>query len=140
MLEILIDPFHRVRLSAIGDHVRAMATIGGQSWILGETEGDKHAMLEIRTCPWPDAIGIPRQGPDLIVAGVRVGTDFREVGRLDGRYLSTEVAGGFTGRMIGVSTTLHSEIKSFVYSGTDDPAAFERSCDMAQAAPTPNSG
>ncbi|WP_275669598.1 hypothetical protein [Actinomyces procaprae] len=25
-----------------------------------------------------------------------------ELGRLDGRYLSTEVAGGFTGRVVGV--------------------------------------
>ncbi|TNU72226.1 hypothetical protein FH969_15030 [Miniimonas arenae] len=41
-------------------------------------------------------------GPDQVVLGLRSsdGVD-TEVARVDGRLLSTEVAGGFTGRMIG---------------------------------------
>jgi xylan 1,4-beta-xylosidase len=41
-------------------------------------------------------------GPDEIVLTVDDGSGPRELGRFDGRYLSTEVAGGFTGRVVGV--------------------------------------
>lgn len=44
-----------------------------------------------------------RTGPDTVSFGVEApdGT-FTELSTLDGRYLSTEVAGGFTGRVIGM--------------------------------------
>ncbi|WP_238412651.1 beta-xylosidase family glycoside hydrolase [Saccharothrix deserti] len=44
-----------------------------------------------------------RTGPDTLTFGVEEpdGT-FTALGALDGRYLSTEVAGGFTGRVIGM--------------------------------------
>ncbi|MFF4659111.1 glycoside hydrolase family 43 protein [Streptomyces sp. NPDC001381] len=44
-----------------------------------------------------------RTGPDTVTLGVEVpdGT-FAELASLDGKYLSTEVAGGFTGRVIGM--------------------------------------
>ncbi|MGC3994884.1 MAG: glycoside hydrolase family 43 protein [Propionicimonas sp.] len=41
-------------------------------------------------------------GPDDVVLRVRDDDGVVEVGRIDGRLLSTEVAGGFTGRTIGV--------------------------------------
>ncbi|MET9633839.1 glycoside hydrolase family 43 protein [Lentzea sp. NPDC006480] len=44
-----------------------------------------------------------RSGPDTISFGVEEpGGTFTVLATLDGRYLSTEVAGGFTGRVIGV--------------------------------------
>ncbi|MBR8638519.1 hypothetical protein KEF29_02595 [Streptomyces tuirus] len=45
-------------------------------------------------------------GPDDIELGLGIGdgTGTDVLARLDGRYLSTEVAGGFTGRMVGVWT------------------------------------
>ena len=45
----------------------------------------------------------PCTGPDVVSLGVEQpdGT-FTELATLDGRYLSTEVAGGFTGRVIGM--------------------------------------
>lgn len=43
-----------------------------------------------------------REGPDDIELGVLDDSGFTALARLDGRYLSTEVAGGFTGRMIGL--------------------------------------
>ncbi|MEV4018144.1 hypothetical protein AB0J35_47375 [Nonomuraea angiospora] len=44
----------------------------------------------------------PRKEPDVLRLGVE-GADgaFDVLAELDGRYLSTEVAGGFTGRVIG---------------------------------------
>jgi xylan 1,4-beta-xylosidase len=42
-------------------------------------------------------------------------------GRIDGRYLSTEVAGGFTGRVVGVFCSEgHLDLRSFSYTGADD--------------------
>ncbi len=45
----------------------------------------------------------PRTGPDTVTIGVEE-TDgtFVELASLDGKYLATEVAGGFTGRVIGM--------------------------------------
>jgi xylan 1,4-beta-xylosidase len=41
--------------------------------------------------------------PDLVVLGVEdADGGFVALAELDGRYLSTEVAGGFTGRVIGM--------------------------------------
>jgi xylan 1,4-beta-xylosidase len=48
----------------------------------------------------------PSQGPDELHLGIESGDgDFLTLAQLDGRYLSTEVAGGFTGRVIGMFTT-----------------------------------
>jgi hypothetical protein len=45
----------------------------------------------------------PREEPDLLRFGVEDGNGaFEVLAELDGRYLSTEVAGGFTGRVIGM--------------------------------------
>jgi xylan 1,4-beta-xylosidase len=42
-------------------------------------------------------------GPDRVSLGYEAGTGERRVlAELDGRYLSTEVTGGFTGRVIGM--------------------------------------
>jgi hypothetical protein len=42
-------------------------------------------------------------GPDDVVLSAHDGTGFRELARLDGRYLSTEVACGFTGRVLALA-------------------------------------
>ena len=44
-------------------------------------------------------------GPDDIVLAYRDGVGLHTVARLDGRYLSTEVAGGFTGRMLALGAS-----------------------------------
>ncbi|MFD0685976.1 glycoside hydrolase family 43 protein [Actinomadura fibrosa] len=121
-LEVRIDPFHRLTLSIEDGRVRASTRIGDLRVVLGEMAVAAPPVLELRTQPSEGAVGTPHQGPDLIVVGVRGATGFRELGRLDGRYLSTEVAGGFTGRMIGlVGEGPGAVVKSFVYRGCDDP-------------------
>ncbi|GAB4004084.1 hypothetical protein GCM10029992_48000 [Glycomyces albus] len=58
-------------------------------------------------------------GPDEIVLSCGDGETFRELGRMDGRYLSTEVATGFTGRMLGVSAAAEpSRALSVAYGPT----------------------
>jgi hypothetical protein len=57
-------------------------------------------------------------GPDLIRLGFESDGEFIVLAELDGRYLSTEVAGGFTGRVIGgyaATGTVH--IDWFDYTG-----------------------
>ncbi|MGW0202192.1 beta-xylosidase family glycoside hydrolase [Nonomuraea sp. NPDC003201] len=45
----------------------------------------------------------PRKEPDVVRLGVEAADGaFDVLAELDGRYLSTEVAGGFTGRVIGM--------------------------------------
>lgn len=48
------------------------------------------------------AVDSTTEGPDDLEMAVRLGGAERVLGRIDGRYLSTEVASGFTGRVIGV--------------------------------------
>jgi hypothetical protein len=53
-------------------------------------------------------------GSDLIRLGVRLSGTVQWLADLDGRYLSTEVAGGFTGRVVGVLASGGSaEVLSF---------------------------
>lgn len=55
-------------------------------------------------------------------------TAVAELARLDGRYLSTEVASGFTGQMLAIgSTSAPARVLSVSYSahrGQTDPAAL----------------
>ena len=102
-LELRIDPAHRFALESDGGRVRAIAQAGPLTTVLGELPPTPEAVLELRVVP-PTAPPYSRErGPDVIVAGVRTRDGFTEAARMDGRYLSTEVAGGFTGRMVGVS-------------------------------------
>ena len=41
-------------------------------------------------------------GPDTISIGYEQAGEFTAIAAIDGRYVSTELAGGFTGRMIGI--------------------------------------
>jgi len=125
-LEIRIDPLHRVGLRVAGGLVRATASIGGLEIVLGESQIPTPAVLELRTSPSHETPGAPWRGPDVIIAGVQEEGLFRELGRIDGRYLSSEVAGGFTGRMIGLTAERGQGIvKSFQYKGCDDAALLE---------------
>ena len=61
-------------------------------------------------------------GPDQLVAGIVGDGGFTELGRLDGRYVSTEVAGGMTGRLLGVWCSGGGLlVRSFTYNGSDGP-------------------
>jgi hypothetical protein len=47
-------------------------------------------------------VGAP---PDRVVLGIEAADGVDRLAELDGRYLSTEVAGGFTGRVVGLYAT-----------------------------------
>jgi hypothetical protein len=52
-------------------------------------------VLTIDTGPHP-------YGPDTVRLGYEEGGALHVLAELDGRYLSTEVCGGFTGRLLGM--------------------------------------
>ena len=57
-------------------------------------------------------------GPDTVRLGYEVGDEFRVLTELDGRYLSTEVQGGFIGRTIGLfASGCVAEFAWFEYGG-----------------------
>ena len=125
-LSVRMDARHHLDLEVDGDVVRAVAQVGSLRSELGRTSvagGD--VVLEVRAVPDEGHFSSTALGPDRLVAGVvEGGGTFTELGRIDGRYLSTEVAGGMTGRMLGVWCSTGSiAVRSFSYAGSDDPAA-----------------
>jgi xylan 1,4-beta-xylosidase len=121
-LSVRMDARHHLDLEVDGDRVRAVAHVGSLRQVLGETTvpaGD--VVLEIRAVPDEGHFSSTALGPDRLLAGVidRDGA-FTELGRLDGRYLSTEVAGGMTGRLMGVWCSRGGLlVRSFTYAGRD---------------------
>lgn len=101
-LEIRIDERHSLGLEVTGASVRAVARVGDLAGELGGCDLREGDRLELRVTPVERQWRAP-SGPDRIEAVVvRHGAEVL-LGSMDGRYLSTEVAGGFTGRMVGVS-------------------------------------
>ncbi|MGY1685087.1 family 43 glycosylhydrolase [Geodermatophilus sp. SYSU D00867] len=121
-LTVRIDARHHLDVEVAGDRVRAVAQVGPLRSVLGEAAAGPEAVLEIRTEPATGHFSSTTLGPDVVVAGVVGPGGFAELGRLDGRYLSTEVAGGMTGRLGGVWCARGSlVVRSFAYAGADDP-------------------
>lgn len=119
-VELRLDPTHAVTLETDGRTVRSVARVGPLTSVLGETDLPGEAVLElaVRTSPFPRYS--PDRGPDEIVATVEAPGGRTALGRLDGRYLSTEVAGGFTGRMVGIVCARGEiGIDGFDYEGGD---------------------
>jgi beta-xylosidase len=101
-LVLRMDERHYYALEASAERVRCVARIGPLTQEIGAVNVAGESVLSIESVPVPDELGGPCGPPDLVRLGV-VGPDgLTVVAELDGRYLSTEVAGGFTGRMVGM--------------------------------------
>ena len=101
-LSVRIDPTHAVELEVSDGRVRAVWAVGDVRHVLGGADLPADGELEMRLLPDEGHSFFIGRGPDIVVAGMVAGRRFTELGRVDGRYLSTEVAGGMTGRMVGV--------------------------------------
>jgi xylan 1,4-beta-xylosidase len=124
-ITVRIDPEHAVELEVSGGRVRAVWAVGPIRHVLGDADLPAGGELEIRLLPDESHNFFLGRGPDIVVAGTVDGDAFTELGRVDGRYLSTEVAGGMTGRMVGVVCRDGAVVvRSFSYVGADDPAAI----------------
>ena len=122
-LSLRIDPRHALDLEVSDGTVRAVWAVGDVRHELGRAELSGEAELELRALPSQGHEFSTARGPDRVVAGVVLDGAFTALGEVDGRYLSTEVAGGMTGRMAGVVSSSGSVlVRSFSYLGADDPS------------------
>lgn len=119
---VWIDERHWYGLEYEDGQVRAVARIGGVTAELGSAPApDGWAKLRIASVA-PQAATMTAFGPDDIVLSVETAQAAVELGRLDGRYLSTEVATGFTGRMLGVGAVGEGSHLWYVVYGPDAQA------------------
>ncbi len=102
---VRIDERHHYEVEVAGSEVRCHARIGPMRQTLAATPCgiDTVVVLRIEIEPTGTAYG-----PDVIRLGYEADEDFIVLAALDGRYLSTEVATGFTGRVIGMYATAGS--------------------------------
>lgn len=98
-LTLFLDEDHRYDVLCRGERITARATVGDLGSTAEATAPPGPVVLVVETRPHvtgPDAVVLGFEGED---------GDVRVLAELDGRYLSTEVAGGFTGRMVGMVAT-----------------------------------
>jgi xylan 1,4-beta-xylosidase len=118
-LVLQLDGNHRYCVEVSNHSVRAVARIGTIEQAFGPVEVDGDSVTLVvsasTTLIAPDVFGKP---PDTIRLGVQRDDSIEILAELDGRYLSTEVAGGFTGRMIGIEAESGSiRVNRFRYQG-----------------------
>jgi beta-xylosidase len=104
-LAVRMDERHHYAVEVSDGTVRAQARIGAlQQVIAQQAYPTGPAVLRIEILPTDIATATNRVtlDPDRIRLGFEQDGEFVVLGELDGRYLSTEVTGGYTGRVIGV--------------------------------------
>ncbi|MBE1490292.1 glycoside hydrolase family 43 protein [Plantactinospora soyae] len=105
-LAVRLDEQHHYAVELDEGEVRVRARIGPLSEQLASRTVAGPVVLRVET--WSSGPGMdhPRQEPDVVRLGFEAEDgEFVVLAELDGRYLSTEVAGGFTGRVIGCYAT-----------------------------------
>ncbi|MET7463261.1 glycoside hydrolase family 43 protein [Nonomuraea sp. NPDC005501] len=118
-LSVRLDEAHHYDLEVGGGHVRVIARIGPLRQQVASRPlppGPVNLAIDIRTHGIlppslsssdqldSEPLGVFATGPDTIV----LSAGEEPLAELDGRYLSTEVATGFTGRVIGMYATARS--------------------------------
>jgi xylan 1,4-beta-xylosidase len=103
-LAIRLDERHHYEVEVAGGQVEVLARIGPlRQSVAARRVPPGAVVLRAETHASPPGLGNPLDGPDVVRLGVEDPDGvFDVLAELDGRYLSTEVAGGFTGRVIGM--------------------------------------
>ncbi|MFF4166727.1 glycoside hydrolase family 43 protein [Streptomyces sp. NPDC001741] len=122
-IAVRLDEGHHYQVEAVDGAVRAVARIGPLRQTLAERAlptGPLTLRIDITTTGVlpPTVTKRPEEAEAGLLSGLRVGGPdtlrlgyetedghFEILAELDGRYLTTEVAGGFTGRVIGMYAT-----------------------------------
>lgn len=102
-LAVRLDESHHYSVEVTSGLVQVHARIGPLNTVVASRPVPSGpVVLRVETVP-VETMKDARTGPDFVSLGFEEpdGT-FVELASLDGRYLSTEVAGGFTGRVLGV--------------------------------------
>ncbi|WP_207797241.1 glycoside hydrolase family 43 protein [Arthrobacter glacialis] len=97
-LRVRMDERHWYEIRVVDGVAQVQAQIGPVHNVVVDQQQLSGSSVELMV----EAADPTSNGPDDLSFSVADATGTRELGRLDGRYLSTEVAGGFTGRTIGV--------------------------------------
>jgi hypothetical protein len=103
-LSVRLDEGHHYDLEVAGGTAAVIARIGPLRQRVAAhpvPAGPVTLAVEIRTTRHPG----PGTGPDTVAFSVETSEGVVRLADLDGRYLSTEVATGFTGRVIGMYVT-----------------------------------
>ena len=98
------DDAHWVAVESTGGAVSARGVVGPFDQVLGTADAPEGSTVTLAIRSSAPAPGMFGMTPitDTLELGLVVDDEFVSIATLDGRYLSTEVAGGFTGRVIGV--------------------------------------
>lgn len=120
MFELRIDAAHAYGFRVDNSTIEAAIRIGPSVSIVGRAEAPSSGNITLRIGARLPEHGpyLPANEPDLIdLAVVDSDGEERVLGTYDGRYVATEVAGGFTGRMLGVQAALGEvTVRRFVYT------------------------
>ncbi|MEI2275996.1 glycoside hydrolase family 43 protein [Paenarthrobacter ilicis] len=119
-----IDEAHWYALEASNRQVRVMARIGPLEQVVAATDiaPSAEALHLVISCNDSPFAGLPGKntGPDQVTLGLEQDGHATALATIDGRYLSTEVAGGFTGRVLGLAASSGSiVIERFDYYHQD---------------------
>ena len=103
-LILWLDSWHWARVGVHQGTVRVEVALGEIRQTLTEAHaGPGSAVtLAIRATRAAPEAGRITGPPDRLAFGLMEGGEFRSLAELDGRYFSSEGAGGFTGRVIGI--------------------------------------
>lgn len=106
---VRLDPEHWIAAERSGEEISVRMVVGPLDQVLARATAPAGAALALRAGP---NNGDRRRmlGPDLISVGYSIDGEFTPLATVDGRYLSTEVAGGFTGRVLGLEALNHSAV------------------------------
>ncbi len=121
-LRLRMDERHWCGVRVLDGRAFAVLHIGDSVQRLAEVQlRGRCATLRIEAShPVRAALPFGSAGPDDITLSVDTGSGWAELARIDGRYFSTEVAAGFTGRMLALgSTDVAGRVLSFVYRAND---------------------
>jgi beta-xylosidase len=123
-LAVRLDEQHHYEVEAGDDQVRVLARIGPLRTVLAVRElPPGPVVLRVETAV-TTTLRDARTGPDTVTLGLeRPDGSFDRLAVLDGRYLSTEVAGGFTGRLIGLYAAAGTFSADWFEYGPADPTA-----------------
>ncbi|MDX3661543.1 glycoside hydrolase family 43 protein [Streptomyces sp. ID05-26A] len=102
-LAVRLDEDHHYEIEVAAGQARVLARIGPLSTVVASRPVPDGPVVLVARVDEDRAPRDARSGPDTLAFGVEEpdGT-FSALATLDGKYLSTEVAGGFTGRVIGL--------------------------------------
>ncbi|MDQ0644619.1 glycoside hydrolase family 43 protein [Microbacterium murale] len=100
-LRVRMDDRHWAELRLVDGHAEVELAIGPVRQVLAISQ-PLAAPVTLRT----EAVDGTFGGPDDLVFSVADAAGEQELVRIDGRYLSTEVASGFVGRVIGLRATI----------------------------------